>query len=56
MPFKAICLMIFSLCFGGVTAVEALVVCGEVKQGELILLKDKNTKKISFFKNLNRKD
>ena len=56
MPFKAICLMIFSLCFGGVTAVEAMEVCGEVKQGELILFKDKNTKKISVFKNLNRKD
>lgn len=56
MPFKAICLMIFSLCFGGVTAVEALEVCGEVKQGELILLKDKNSKKISVFKNLNRKN
>ena len=55
-PFKAICLMIFSLCFGGVTAVEALEVCGEVKQGELILLKGKNTKKISVFNNLNKKD
>ena len=56
MPFKAICLMIFSLCFGGVTAVEAMEVCGEVKQGELILFKDKNTKIISIFKNLGKKD
>ena len=55
MPFKAIYLMIFSFLFGSVTSAEALEICGETKQGELLIAKDINAIKIQVFNNLNKK-
>jgi murein DD-endopeptidase MepM/ murein hydrolase activator NlpD len=47
--------MIFSFWLGGLTSATALEICGELKQGELLIVKDNNTKKINFFNNLNNK-
>lgn len=56
MPFKAICLMIFSFCISGLTSATALEICGEAKQGELLIVRGINTKKVTLFNNLNKKD
>lgn len=47
MPFKAICLTVFSiiLMFGQASALE---ICGKLQQGEILLLRDVNGKKISW--------
>lgn len=56
MRFKAICLIIFSLLTGAVHTVAALEVCGDLRQGELILIKDANAKKIAVENNLGKKN
>ena len=55
MLFKAICLTIFSFWLGGLTSATALEICGEAKQGELLIVKDINAEKIIIFNNLNKK-
>ena len=47
MPFKAICLIFFSLIFARST--WALEVCGDLKQGELLLIKDVNAKQLVVY-------
>lgn len=55
MPFKAICLIICSL-LSTVRIAAALEVCGELKQGELILIKDADAQKIAIKNNLGAKN
>lgn len=55
MQFKAICLIICSF-FSAVQTVHALEVCGDLKQGELLLIKDDKVKKLSFSNNLGTKE
>lgn len=54
MLFRAICLIICSFLL--TSDVMALEVCGDLKQGELILLKEKNIKKIVVFDNLKNRE
>lgn len=53
MRFKAICLTIYSL--GVAVNAAALEICGDIKQGELILIKDANAQKIAVTNNLGAK-
>ena len=53
MQFKAICLTICSL--GVAVNAAALEICGDLKQGELILIKDANAQKIAVTNNLGAK-
>ena len=55
MRFKAICLIICSF-WGAIQTAQAVEVCGELKQGELLLIKEKNVKKIFFNNNLSKKE
>lgn len=55
MRFKAICLTICSLCLTQ-NNVFALEICGNLQQGELLLIKDNNAKKLSFENNLGKKE
>ena len=50
MRYKAICLIICS--FLAAQSAEALEICGDLRQGELILLKDNTASKIIVFNNL----
>ena len=50
MRFSAICLIICSLMAAQKAA--ALEICGDLKQGELLLVKDKKSWQITFFNNL----
>ena len=58
MPFKAICLMICSLCVAVDAA--ALEICGDLKQGELLYLKhdssENNKNKVLIYNNLGEKN
>ena len=56
MRFRAICLMICSLLAGTVHTASALLICGDLRQGELILLKDANAHKIAVHNNLGAKN
>lgn len=55
MQFRAICLIICSLC-AVATAAPALEICGDIKQGELILLKDSAARQIAIKNNLGAKN
>lgn len=55
MRFKAICLIICSLGFVA-RAAQALEICGDLKQGELLLIKDANAQTLSFTNNLGAKN
>lgn len=48
MRFRVICLMICSVFFA-CKSVQAIEVCGDLKQGELILIKDTNAKEIILY-------
>jgi len=52
--FKAICLMICSALAVGQTA-QALEICGDLKQGELIIIKDSNAKSVTLYSGENIK-
>lgn len=54
MKFKAICLIICSLSI--IQTAHAIEVCGDLRQGELILIKDINTQKIVIKNNLEEKN
>lgn len=54
MRFKAICLIICSLL--AAPKAEAVEICGELKQGELILVKDAGAKKIIVSDNLKERE
>lgn len=54
MRFKAICLIICSLC--AAQNAGALEICGDLKQGELVLLKDADARKIAVANNLGAKN
>lgn len=57
MRSKGICSIIFSLCcFGVAYGANALEICGELQQGELLLVKDAGIEKVSVLKNLDQKD
>ena len=56
MRFKAIYLIIFSLLTGAVHTAAALEVCGDLRQGELVLIKDTNAKRIAVENNLGKKN
>jgi murein DD-endopeptidase MepM/ murein hydrolase activator NlpD len=53
-PFKAICLIICS--FLAAQNAAALEICGDLRQGELILIKDANAKRIAVENNLGKKN
>lgn len=55
MPFKAICLMIFSLVVAFAEPVNALEICGDFKQGELIYIRNNPMEKTLIFNNLGKK-
>lgn len=52
MRFRAIYLIIFSLILTANFSAEALEICGDIRQGELILIKDKNAREIIVSNNL----
>lgn len=54
MQFKAICLIICS--FLAAQSAQALEICGDLKQGELILIKDASARKILIKNNLGAKN
>ena len=54
MQYKAICLIICSLL--AANNARALQVCGELKQGEMLVLKDKGLQKVRFQNNLGAKE
>ncbi len=56
MRFKAICLIIFSLLTGAVHTAAALEICGDLRQGELILIKDISARRIVLENNLGKKN
>ena len=55
MRFRAICLIICSLCLIA-EKVPALEICGELKQGELLLVKDVDNQGVSLFRGVGIKE